>query len=334
MTTNPNDVVRQGIAGISEGCVLETVDNLNLKGNTKLSAVVAMPLRSLQQKRDVASFATGAPIAAVRAMLELLALDPLEKIIEALGDHANAPTYEQLRGAVDRIIAEGATNDDVLAVLTFAIGEGFPAAPHCRQLLDERPELALPELASHAASSLVVPKKVSNEVKEQRRIRREEEKKKKTAQGVRANRSPKAKRSDKSPGPVESVAVTKAEPALEVARRKVLFTPVELSTFDPSHSLVGTVILADVPFDATDPLLPEQRSKVRPAVVVAASDDAVLVRGVYSNASPTRSLFQPWRKLGLAHVSYVASERTAVALAPSDAERLGRLNDEEWNSLF
>ena len=42
MNMNANDIVRQGIAGISEAHVLETVDNLNLKGNAKLSAVVAV----------------------------------------------------------------------------------------------------------------------------------------------------------------------------------------------------------------------------------------------------------------------------------------------------
>jgi hypothetical protein len=334
MNMNANDIVRQGIAGISEAHVLETVDNLNLKGNAKLSAVVAMPLRSLQQKRDVSTFAATAPIAAVRALLEVLAFEPLENIVEALGDDADAPTYEQLKEAVDHIVAQGATNDDVLAVLTFGIGEGFPAAPHCRQLLDERPELALGELVTLRAPSLLVPKQVSDEVKEQRRIRREEEKKKKSATSARANHSFKAKRSDRAPAPSSSTAVANSEPIIEVLRRRVLFTPAELSTFDPSHPLVGTVILADVPFDATDPVMPEQRSKLRPAIVVAANDDAVLVLGIYSNDSPTRNLFQPWRKLGLAHVSYVATDRTVVTLAPRDAERIGRLSDEEWNSLF
>jgi hypothetical protein len=83
-----------------------------------------------------------------------------------------------------------------------------------------------------------------------------------------------------------------------------------------------------------DPLIPEQRSKIRPVLVVAASPTGMLVLGIYSNPSPTRVLFQPWRRLGLAHVSFIATDRVSVPLALDGAERIGRLGDEEWNSLF
>jgi hypothetical protein len=59
------------------------------------------------------------------------------------------------------------------------------------------------------------------------------------------------------------------------------------------------------------------------------------VRGIYSNPASTRVLFQPWRRLGLDHVSYIDDSRTSLTLSNLDElERLGRLSDEEWNALF
>jgi hypothetical protein len=99
--------------------------------------------------------------------------------------------------------------------------------------------------------------------------------------------------------------------------------------------LAGAVVIVDVPFDVLDPLAPEQKSKERPAVVVAANDDTMLVRPVYSSAAPTRTVLSAWRRLGLDHVCYVDDARVALALSSAASlERVGRLSDEEWNALF
>jgi hypothetical protein len=69
-------------------------------------------------------------------------------------------------------------------------------------------------------------------------------------------------------------------------------------------------------------------------LVVAAGESGVLVRGIYSNASTTRSLFAPWRRLEFDHISYIDDARTALTLASLDElERLGRLSDDEWNAV-
>ena len=115
---------------------------------------MGIPLRNLQQRHDITTFATTAPIAAVTALLELLAMVPLEKVIAALGDHADTPNFEQLSAAIDAVRRDGSSLDDVVAVLAFAIAEEFPAAPHCRRLFDEREELALPDLPE-----VVVPRR-------------------------------------------------------------------------------------------------------------------------------------------------------------------------------
>ena len=333
-TSSPAHFVRRALLKIDDHTILAAVDTLDLRGNAKISAVAGMPLRSLQQRRDVTAFAIGAPIAAVKGLLELLAMEPLENVIAVLGDHADSPSHEQLTSAVDQLIAEGATNDDVVALLCFAIGEEFAAAPHCRQLLGERPELALPELPEIAPNSaLMAPKPVDPEVRAQRKARREEEKKRRRNSAPIHPARPVRVKGEKKVAPA-AAAASPAGPVALSERRRMTLTPSELEKFDLDHPLVGTIVLGDVPFDAVDPEIPEQRVKQRPALVVAASDVGVLVRGIYSNPSTTRILFQPWRRLGFDHVSYIDDRRTALPPGSLDeAQRLGRLTDDEWNAL-
>jgi hypothetical protein len=335
LNANSAQYVRRGLLKIDDASVLEAVDSLDLRGNAKISAVVGMPLRSLQQRRDVTAFAIGAPIAAAKGLLELLAMEPLEKIIEALGDHSESPTYEQLASAVDELLERGVSSDEIVAVLTFAIGEEFLAAPHCRQLLEEREDFVLPELPEIAPSSaLLAPKQVDPEVREQRKARREEEKRRRRNSAPVHPARPVRVKSEKKTAPSVSTSLP-PQSVPEVSRRRVNLTPSEEERFSAGHPFAGTVVLVDVPFDAIDPVVPEQRAKARPALVVAASDDAILVRGIYSNPSPTRILFQPWRRLGFDHLSYIDDGRVALFNVNLDgAERLGKLNDDEWNTLF
>jgi len=111
-------------------------------------------------------------------------------------------------------------------------------------------------------------------------------------------------------------------------------TPLETSRFDVEHPLVGAVLVVEVPFGGNDGDQPDVKSKDRPALVVAASNDELLVRPVYSNPSPARTLFQPWRRVGLDHVSYVADERVIVSIADlGPLQQLAQLTTTEWNSL-
>jgi hypothetical protein len=96
--------------------------------------------------------------------------------------------------------------------------------------------------------------------------------------------------------------------------------------------LVGVVVIVEVPFDATDRATPEVKSKERPALVVAANADTLLVRPIYSSAAPTRKVLQAWRRLGLDHVCYVEDVRVALGVATESLERVGRLTDQEWNA--
>jgi hypothetical protein len=330
-----NTVVLASLLKISPETVLAMADSLDLRAHSKVSAVVGVPLRQLQQRRDVPAFAASAPIAAVKGLLEVLALAPLEKIIGLLGDHADSPNYEQLSAAVDEMLATGSTNDEVIAVLAFAVGDAFPAAPSCRRLLEEREEFALPELPDVAAPSvLAAPREVSAEIREQRKNRREEEKRRKKS--VSTARPPRTSRPKNVAPPRSDASVASPSVAdLPDVRRRALLTPLESTRFDPDHPLVGAVLVVDVAFDAQDPEQPEVTSKERPALVVAASNEALLVRAIYSNPSPTRSLFGPWRRVGLDHVSYIDDVRVIVASEqPETLHRLAVLTTAEWNTLF
>jgi hypothetical protein len=334
-SSSANHVVRAALLKIRAETVLATADSLDLRAHSKVSAVVGVPLRQLQQRRDVDAFATSAPIAAVKGLLEVMALAPLEKIIGLLGDHADSPNYEQLSAAVDEMLATGSTNDEVIAVLAFAVGDAFPAAPNCRRLFAQREEFALPELPEVAAPSvLAAPREVSAEIREQRKNRREEEKRrKKSASTARPQRTTRPK--NVAPPRSEPSPTTTAIAEVPEVRRRALLTPLESTRFDDEHPLVGTVLVVDVVFDAQDPEQPEVTSKERPALVVAVSNEALLVRAVYSNPSPTRSLFGPWRRVGLDHVSYIDDVRVIVASEQPEAfHRLATLTTPEWNTLF
>jgi hypothetical protein len=330
MTTSTTDIIRRGLIKIDPARVLGLVDELDLRPSARVTAVVGVPLRSLQQRRDVASFAAGAPLPAVRAVLELLALEPLEKVVEALGDHAESPTFEQLSEAIEQVRASGTGDDDVVAVLCFAVGEAFPAAPHCRRLLEEREEWRLPELPAVASTTLVAPsREVDPALKEARRQRREQQRRKKvTSAPPRHAKAPKATLRDD-----QRVDARATETPSVIERRSARLTPRESALYETAHPLAGSVILALVPFDAVDPAAEEATAKERPALVVAASANGALVRGIYSQQFANRSVFAPWRRLRLDHVSFISDERVGVELASAPVV-LGELTSEEWNGLF
>jgi len=333
ITASPHDLMRRAIAAMDADEIFAIIDEMHLDG-VKLPAVVAVPLKSLQKKHDLLGFAAGAPIDAVSSLLEFLSMQPLEQVVALLGDHAENPNHGQLSGAIGALRAQGASRNDVIAVLALAAGQEFPAASVCRQLLDEGDDLQLPDLTITVGSnSLLSPKEQDAAVLEQRRLRREEEKARKKLQAEKA-RAPKVKYEKK---PKVQIATTPkpvaAVPVVDLSRRDIMLTPAEQALFEPTHPLAGWVVMTDVPFDAVDPAAPEVHSKIRPALVVAGSATALLVRGIYSDPFVHRVLFQPWRRVGLDHLSYIDDRRFAVAMDDT-VTKLGQLSDAEWNLLL
>ena len=332
LTASPHDVLRRTLATLDPDMVMRVVDGINLRG-AKLSAVIAVPLRGLQRSRDVRAFAAGAPLGAVSALVELLAMEALEKVVDALGDDSESPSYERLAAVMSDLREQGLTRDETVAVLGFAAGSEFPAAPHCRRLLSEDEDLALVDLEiTVGRASILTPKVADEEVREQRRRRREEQRAKKRPAPTPAR--PTRPKAPKSPIPTAAAASSLANDpviAAPVMRRRLTLTPAEAARFDADHALVGWVVTAEVPYDSVDPAEPEHLAKVRPVLVVAASDEGLLVRGIYSGDGPTRRVFSPWRRVGLDHVSYLEDVR--VAVARDEISRLAQLSVEEWNAL-
>lgn len=333
LTASPHDLLRRGLVSLDPARVMEVVDSLQLQG-AKLTAVVAVPLRNLQKKRDVENFASSAPIDAVSGLLEVLSMGAMDRIVELLGDHAETPTYEQLSTAVDALRQEeGVTSNDLIAVLAYAAGHEFPAAGHCRRLLSETPDLRLADLeVTVGQSSLLSPKVQDEAVKEQRRLRREEEKAKKAAKAAKP--APRVTKKDKKKATtlVTPTATVAGPTPMPLSRREVLLTPREAETLSLAHPLAGWVVECEVPFDDVDPTAPDQHAKRRPAVVLAGSVDELLVRGLYSHDRSGRQLFGAWKRVGLDRPSYIGDDR--ITVASLDVVKISELTTPEWNGLF
>jgi hypothetical protein len=129
--------------------VLELVDQLDLRAQPGQSPLALIPFRSLKQKRNIDAFLDTAPADAIITLLEVLVHEALEEVVEKLGDHAERPSLDQLRAAVDEL-ADDFTPAYLAGTMAVAISGEFPAAPHCRDLLIERPEWGLAEAAASA----------------------------------------------------------------------------------------------------------------------------------------------------------------------------------------
>jgi hypothetical protein len=142
--SNATELARKIVASVPQEDLLSLVDQLDLRPTPGSSPVLLVPLRSLKQRRDVATFVKSTPLATASLLLEIIGHEELGQIIELLGENASQPTFDQLASAVDQRLASGADALEVRAVLGHVIAESFPAAPHCERLLEERPEVQLP----------------------------------------------------------------------------------------------------------------------------------------------------------------------------------------------
>ncbi len=312
--------------------LLSLVDELDLRPGAGLNAAIGVPLKNLQKGRDLERFATLAPPAAVSALLQLVCGHALNAVVDELGDNSANPTHDELETALRAVRARDVTRDQALAVLVIAIVDAFPAAAHCQAIIDSDPDYALAELPESApVSRITTTKSVDPAVKEQRQRRREEQKAKKKP--VPAPVPPRRSRAVTPPAAPVVSAEPAASPLPPEEWRSVRLTPRESERFVSAPPAAGTIVLADVAFDDVDPLVPDQTSKERPALVVAASGDAVLVRPIYSLDGPGRMLFGPWRRAGLNKACYVSDDRIVVEAPLHTLTRVGNLTVSEWNAL-
>lgn len=335
---DPSTLLRRALAHCDDETVLALVDQLNLQPSARVDVVVVAPIRNLRKSRSVLAFASTAPIAAVRFLIELLSRDALDRVVELLGEASSEPTFAQLSDAVDRLVTQEFEPSIIAAMLASAAANQVPAAAHCQRLLAERVSFQLPEIEVIATpQSLINLKAVDPKIREQRRARREQQKQSRQRPPSRpTNRS--TPKSSPTLKPTTTSATSNVRPAVaelsESRRRQPVLTPLESAEFSSDHVLAGCVVELDVPFDdSTDEFGSD--SKVRPALVIAGSPTAVLVRPVFTNPAADRVLLAGWNRLGLDHPSYVSLARVNVALRASESvRRFGRLTNDEWNTVL
>lgn len=146
MSYSTTELARRALNGLPATDVLRIVDQLDLRPSPQTPAVLLVPLRSLKQRRDVATFVRTAPVRTASFLLEVAGHEVLDTLIEKLGDAAEQPTFDQLASAVDDVLAQGADPALVRATLAHVAVEGFPARDHCLKLIEQRDVLSLPAI--------------------------------------------------------------------------------------------------------------------------------------------------------------------------------------------
>ena len=276
----------------------------------------------------------------------------LAAVIEALGDHADDPTHEQLVQAIDAV---GGEYDDVtVAVMLASVAAGDMAASDlCFTLLDtderwgvtdwarlERGAPEAPAPRTPAPSAATDEQRGARRAKKQRDAeerRRVAEAKAKAAEQVRlARKKERAASADRQPGaaPAERPTVSVA-PSL--GRRRAILTPLEEEEFDRDDPWAAGVVLAWVRFDGADDDEPGLEGKVRPCVVVAGSPTHLLVRPGYSEGGVRSRDWKSvpvryWRQSGFDQPTWI--DVVAVRVTRPEDGPTGWLEPDDWNALW
>ena len=276
----------------------------------------------------------------------------LAATIEALGDHADDPTRDQLLEALDAVRDD---HDDLtMAVMLASVANGdMPASDLCLEVLatDSRygvTSWAEPEVPTRPAAPVERAPSTSTtspERREERRLRkrRDAEQRRRAAEVAREaeEQSRKARRKARvAVGGPAAVAPAGEQPRSRVVAthvRRATLTPAQEEEFDRDDRWVSGIVYVWVPFDAVDPELPELDGKTRPCVVVAGSATHLLVRPGYSDRGVKSRDWKSvpvshWRRAGFAQPTWIDVEMVPVE-RPAGAP-LGWLETEDWNALW
>ena len=282
----------------------------------------------------------------------VLAEPCLAAVIEALGEHADDPTREQLLAAVDAV---GGEYDDVqVAVMLASVADGEMAASDlCFALLDTDERFGLTDWArferpgtAAAPGEPTAPEVVSDEQRAARRARKqrdaEEKRRVAEAKAKAAEQVRQARKKERASGAAHRPeAASTGRPVTPVApslgRRRAVLTPIEEEEYDRADPWAAGVVLAWVPFDAVDPDEPDLEGKVRPCVVIAGSPTRLLVRPGYSEGGvksrdwkcvPVRH----WRRSGFDQPTWI--DVVAIRVPRPELGPTGWLEPDDWNALW
>jgi hypothetical protein len=339
---------------------LDRVDARSLKEALQMVADSSVPiakpianaLAALRKHRDPSSvlgrpqYRSALPYAAAAYAEPCLA-----GVIEALGDHADDPTREELLEAIDAVSAD---HDDLtITVMLASVADGqMPASDLCFAMVDSDERFGLPGWQeferSESEPAVARPAAASGATDEQREARRakkqrEAEERRRKA-GVAAKASEQVRQARKkervaaSERPSVSPGASVSAPVLPtMGRRRAVLTPLEEEEFDRDDPWSAGVVLAWVPFDAKDADHPDVNGKVRPCVVLAGSLTHLLVRPGYSaggvKSRDWKSLpVRHWRQSGFDEPTWIDVD--AIRVTRPEVGPTGSLEPDDWNSLW
>jgi len=318
-----------------------------------ISKPTANALAALRKHRDPHSVLDRAQYrVAVPYAAAIYAESCLAAVIEALGDHADDPTRDQLLAAIDSVA------DDVdevnISVMLASVADGDMAASDlCFTLLDTEERFGLTGWRSfervaptEEPTRRPVPAGTSEEQREARRAKKQrdaEDRRRKAEAAARAaeqvrsaRKKERAATSDRpSAAPAGDPAPAPILPTL--GHRRALLTPLEEEEFDRDDPWATGVVLAWVPFDAADADNSGLDGKVRPCVVLAGSSTHLLVRPGYSaggvksrdwKSHPVRH----WRRSGFDEPTWIDVD--AVRVSRPETGPAGYLEPDDWNALW
>jgi hypothetical protein len=265
-------------------------------------------------------------------------------LVAALGTSAAHPTLDELRSAV-RSVQSTIADSEIIAALAAVAWIDVPATPHALVLLDEDFALApQPRSAAAPTARAVLPpaaRPSSNPSRAATKAAKRKATAEANAKAAEIAEAEAAKRRTAKIDPGAAGAVPEAPPTFAgrgarpaVDRRPAKLTPKEAQIFSTEDPLVGTIVEVDVRYHFQDPAEPDVRSKFRPAVIVAVSDERFLVRGLYSLPKEWTAAVTRWHRFGLnsecGNVSMVNEETVSRDVGLT----FGRLSDEAWNLLW
>lgn len=311
-----------------------TINALNRQDLGGLHPAERSALRALRSSRDPArSILQPHYGPALQPVAEVMTHDCLEATRGALGEAADEPSREQLRQALAEVRSRFSAATVALLLAVTATSDA-PAADICHQILDEDEEFGLQEVeeggpGAEQDSGPPPPAPA-------RRRRPAKGKARKAPQAAdhkawKAARATATEYSDPALTPADQASVSVA-----VSRRAASLPPRYAASYDSDDPLCGAVIIAEVAFTSDDPRDHPTGSKVRPCVVVAGGLRTLLVRAAYTgrfHAESWRSTeLAHWRRAGLTKPTHIEADFKEVGRA--GVEVVGRLTDEDWNSLW
>jgi hypothetical protein len=314
---------------------------------------VANALNALRKHRDPVGAVGTAPYRAVLPIVAAAIADAcLTGTIEALGDHSDDPTREQLLAALDEM--RGSYSDVTIAVMLASVADGgMPASDLCFEILDSDERYGLTDRSAFEGTAPAKEpvrgpaRAVTPEQREARRLKKRndatERRQRMEAARKAGEQVRRARKQERSERPVSTGAAAApgrpvgSRPAPRLTRRATL-TPLQEEHFDRDDPWVAGVVFAWVRFYRADPTGSGLDGKSRRCVVVAGSPTHLLVRPGYSEGgSKSRDWkavpLRHWKGAGFDRPTWIDTESLGVPRDEVDAP-VGWLTPEDWNALW